>query len=65
MGKMKAWRREAERHNEEKSAELGEHVRHQGRRNKAMPIKLPKHVTMSDKLKAMFLRVGLPVGVVQ
>jgi len=65
MGKMKAWRREAARHNEEASAERGKPVRHQGRRNKAAPVKLPKHTTMSDKLKAMFRRVGLPVGVLQ
>ena len=51
--KMKLWRKEAQVHNEITGR------KHQGRRNKASTFKWPKHVLMSDKLKALFARVGM------
>lgn len=56
--KMKAWRKPAEKINEE------EGKKHQGRANKEYKFQLPKYVVMSDLIKGMFSRVGLPVGVV-
>lgn len=55
---MKLWRKMAQEYN----ADAGK--KHQGRKNKPDRFELPKHVLASDLLKAMFVRVGLPMGVV-
>lgn len=58
---MKKWRRDAEMHNLNRSIELGERVRHQGRRNKPLDIKLPKYCLMSNLLRGMYQRTGIEV----
>lgn len=45
---MKKWRRDAEMHSLNRSKELGERVRHQGRRNKPLDFKLPKNCLMTN-----------------
>lgn len=50
---MKLWRKQAEQHN------LDAGKKHQGRKLKTLEFKWPKHVLMSDLLKALYARVGM------
>jgi hypothetical protein len=56
--KMKQWRREARKHNEERSEQLGKKIRHQGRKNKST-IGESWRGAMYPLLETLFARVGL------
>jgi hypothetical protein len=61
---MKAWRKEAEKHNLDASIEAGHRVRHQGRKHK-LPHNLWRIKLMYPLLIKLFKNAGLPVLVIE